>query len=1032
MYGTSAGTTGVTIQYIDGSTTDANTGAWRRLPHRNEYAVTVQAVKDGTPGNWSAVFDTYPAFPIYMMRNWHPGFGLAEQYQSLDASVRTSTGFTLGWTHPYRTAGFVAECVELVNGQASGSWTTCKKDDNVFSEKTVNGNPVTTRQAHLYGTTANDRVITGIAIDDLDIDTTGTQALSPVKSYDVRVRTLNPSGQSGFTYPPWSILAPYSNSDLVVTNVTSSGATLTIHDHTGNWWYEGRPITTTTYGLCTEVTTAATTLTTLSSATQHDYRAYSASGCADANLIAIAGFKTTLSGQTVSLAMTNLTWNTAKATLSGHTGSWWYKFGERARGAGSCTAGPPAFILNLSGLPGGTAHTLNAYSDSTCATQIASADFQTPPGPLLTASSIAATTATLTLSDWGSDWWHQGTERGATQTSCVKASGTTVDLTNLTAGKPYTWGAFSASTCAADTLLDSVSFTTLALNVSNIGATTATLTIVGHSEAWHYKANTAPHTACQSAVTAGTRTKDLTGLTPGTSYTYEAYSDSTCTTANKLATAAAFTTHSSVSNMAETLNAAAIGVYTSQNAAMGFTTGASANGYTLRSVTIKVGVTSALSTDTFTAAVHAESGGNPAASPTHTLSGSTPTAAGDHTYTCSGGCALAANTTYYLVLTGNNTLQRLVNWSTTDSANQTNAPSGFGWSIADGGKYTSSGNWTATTDVGVFQVAATPDPILTSSGVTSTGATLTIANHVGDWYYDADTGPHTTCQGPVSGNSVTLSGLTAGTTYTYTAYSDSACTTANELATAAAFAHPTLAASNVAATSATLTIAGHSGDWYAKETAPSTNATCSSAISGTTHALSTLTAGTAYTFKAYSDSACTTELATATFTTLASLTASSVTATGATLTIAGHAGDWYAKETAPSTNATCSSAISGTTHTLTTLSAGTAYTFKAYSDSGCTTELATATFTTLASLTASNIGATTATLTITGHSGQWWYKGNVGPDATCQGPVSAGDSTKDLTGLSRTPATTTRPTARAGAAAAICWLPPRGSPRWPL
>ena len=173
VYGTSAGTTGVTIQYIDGSTTDANTGAWVRLPFADDYAITVQAVKDGTPGNWSTAFDAYPAFPIEWMRNWHPGFGIAEQYQGLDASVRTATGFTLAWTHPYRAAGYVAECVELVDGQVSGSWTTCKKDVNVFSEKTVNGNAVTVAQAHLYGTTANDRVITGIAIDDLDLDTTG-------------------------------------------------------------------------------------------------------------------------------------------------------------------------------------------------------------------------------------------------------------------------------------------------------------------------------------------------------------------------------------------------------------------------------------------------------------------------------------------------------------------------------------------------------------------------------------------------------------------------------------------------------------------------------------------------------------------------------------------------------------------------------------------------------------------------------------------------------------------------------------------
>ena len=79
-------------------------------------------------------------------------------------------------------------------------------------------------------------------------------------------------------------------------------------------------------------------------------------------------------------------------------------------------------------------------------------------------------------------------------------------------------------------------------------------------------------------------------------------------------------------------------------------------------------------------------------------------------------------------------------------------------------------------------------PSLTSSSVTQTGATLTISSeHTGAWYYKATTGPHTTCQGPVSTSSVTLTGLSGNATYTYSAYSDSTCTNANKLATAAAF-----------------------------------------------------------------------------------------------------------------------------------------------------------------------------------------------------------------------------------------------------
>ena len=65
-----------------------------------------------------------------------------------------------------------------------------------------------------------------------------------------------------------------------------------------------------------------------------------------------------------------------------------------------------------------------------------------------------------------------------------------------------------------------------------------------------------------------------------------------------------------------------------------------------------------------------------------------------------------------------------------------------------------------------------------------------MANHWDAWYCKATTGPHTTCQGPVAAGTSTksLTGLTAGTSYTYSAYSDSGCSTL--LATASEFTTP--------------------------------------------------------------------------------------------------------------------------------------------------------------------------------------------------------------------------------------------------
>ena len=129
------------------------------------------------------------------------------------------------------------------------------------------------------------------------------------------------------------------------------------------------------------------------------------------------------------------------------------------------------------------------------------------------------------------------------------------------------------------------------------------------------------------------------------------------------------------------------------------------------------------------------------------------------------------------------------------------------------------------------------------------------------------------------------------------------------------------------------------------------------------------------------------------------LTAGSLVGTNVTLNLAGHSGDWHVKKTAPTSAGDCSTAISGTSHSLANLAHSTAHTYTAYADSACANAMATTTFTTGAGLSVTNIEATSATLNIAGHSGQWWYDADTGPDSACQGPVAAGTSSDDLTGL---------------------------------
>ena len=335
----------------------------------------------------------------------------------------------------------------------------------------------------------------------------------------------------------------------------------------------------------------------------------------------------------------------------------------------------------------------------------------------LTASSVAATTATLNLAGHSGNWYVKQTAPTPAGDCSSAISGTTHDLSNIASGTTQTFTAYGDSSCA-NALAEAAFTTPLAptLTVSAVTDTTATLTIANHSGNWYYKATTGPDTTCSSnAVSTGS--VNLTGLTAGDSYTYSAYSDSTCTTANKLATASAFTTSNvSVSNLGEALNSNCIvGRYQGTGitrCGMGFATGSATNGYTLDSVTVKIFVVGG-NPSGLTVALHTESGNQPS---NDTVDNTTfteidPTTGGDYTVECSGaGCQLSASTTYYVALSvpdaapGDYYL-----WRTTGATNETRTPSNNGWSIAN--DYRSSGlnSWGSgvTTGALMFKVAAT-------------------------------------------------------------------------------------------------------------------------------------------------------------------------------------------------------------------------------------------------------------------------------------------------------------------------------------
>ena len=175
-----------------------------------------------------------------------------------------------------------------------------------------------------------------------------------------------------------------------------------------------------------------------------------------------------------------------------------------------------------------------------------------------------------------------------------------------------------------------------------------------------------------------------------------------------------------------------------------------------------------------------------------------------------------------------------------------------------------------------WYVAATPEaaPTLTVENETAEGADLTLGNYDGTWYYRADgaagasgaggasgASGQSNCVGPINGEQTTVGGLDADTTYTINVYGGGcggAAIASGQLVTSASTV--TLTASNVTYYGATLTITGHTGNWWYQQTTPSSS-DCTKVFSpGTTASFTRFEPGVSYTFKAYSDDTCATEL----------------------------------------------------------------------------------------------------------------------------------------------------------------------------
>ena len=386
----------------------------------------------------------------------------------------------------------------------------------------------------------------------------------------------------------------------------------------------------------------------------------------------------------------------AALTLEEYPNAWWYKRVQPGSGihaddtCRSVAAGTEDVVDT--GATAARWYTYTAYDASGChdADALDSAHFRTPGR--LVVSNITATSATLTLPNYAGDWWLRRYAPQGDDTCVAQGTTYTVNLTGLEPGTVYEYTGYSDDVCDPNggSYIEAPAFTTLSrVSVSNVSSTGATLTLSGHTGAWHYKRIQPADSACNSAASA---TETLSDLTANTIYGYTAYTDSACSEANWQGSVYFSTTDAEVGNLAEPSG----GIHLGHQGALGtlwanqtvaFTTGAKSGGYALTGATSRFEDKSANgSPGDIEVALYAASGDNLGAKiAAAAFSGSNPDTAGLYTYACSGaGCELQPNTKYFISISAPNatnnggyTIHR------TQSDVDHDRPSSDGWSIAD-------------------------------------------------------------------------------------------------------------------------------------------------------------------------------------------------------------------------------------------------------------------------------------------------------------------------------------------------------------
>ncbi len=765
-------------------------------------------------------------------------------------------------------------------------------------------------------------------------------------------------------------------------------------------------------------------------------------------------------GQSATLAHSDVTETTATITISGHTAAWWHQSNQSGATCASVAANVSA--VNLGSLSGGTSYVWKAYSDNGCAVELASTSFTTIS---LTADDITSTTATLNLANNAyKTWSYQQTSPSGP--ACRQdgiwggfdPSKTSESLTGLSPNTTYTFTGYFGADCAQANKMADVSFTTpsATLAVSNVTKTTATLTISGHGGVgWWYQGNQSGAT-CGSA-SAGTSSANLAGLTVGTEYTYKAYNASGCAAGQ--ISSHTFSTQAGAPGAPSDLAASKTyypGIRASIVVRFSWTQGAS-NGASISGTVVRFRRTSPQGSWTESRA----------GSQTE-LSYSFYSDSGDYgkamefqvrAVNSQGDGAWSASSAFTVSLKPGKPAAPAVTSGYRQLGLSWSAPDGRGAAVTgydvqyragNSGSWTDhahSGAGTSATITGLNHIAAYQVRIRaansqgdsewsdavsagTKSGkvkdvrVVGGNASLDVgwAAQSGASSYkiqwksgseDWDAGRQETS----TTASKSLTGLTNGTDYVVrvAAVFSGGDAVWSDAATGRPTATPSsLKATAVSATGATLTLTGHTGNWWVKGVGGGGYSLACAQAAGASHGLTGLGGNRSYEFAAYSDSACAdaNELGAVGFTTPGSLSLAvhDVRANSAYVELHGFSGrapNWSHRiDTLGDARAgPCRNHTRGASVHL-SLRPGANYTAHGFNGLGCADleRFGSVTFATPSNdsekpqLSVSNIGDNGATLTLSNHTGDWWY--DRGRNAGTCTAVPAGTTTATLSGLS--------------------------------